>query len=96
MLPDQNPLPDSSHDVQVLYELIGKLPEKQREAFVLFELSGFSLEEIRQLQGGTLSSIKMRLSRGRKQLRLWLENPSVNIEWTHNCVHSDPGKEELE
>jgi DNA-directed RNA polymerase specialized sigma24 family protein len=39
---------------------------------VLFEISGFPLEEIRQLQGGTLSGVKSRLKRGREQLRVWL------------------------
>jgi len=72
MLPDQETPPDSHHDVEVLYSLLGKLPPKQRECIVLFELSGFSLEEIRQLQGGTLSGVKSRLKRGREQLRLWI------------------------
>ena len=72
MLPDHQSPPDIDHDVEVLYNLLGKLPPKQRECVVLFELSGFSLEEIRQLQGGTLSGVKSRLTRGREQLRLWL------------------------
>ncbi len=76
LLPDQGALPDTSHDVTLLNELLSKLPDKQREAIVLFELSGFSIEEIRELQGGSLSGVKMRLSRGRDQLRLWLEEPS--------------------
>jgi len=73
MLPDRGSPADAGHDVEVLYNLLGKLPPKQREAIVLFELSGFSLEEIRQLQGGTLSGVKTRLKRGREQLRLWLQ-----------------------
>ncbi|MFH0761381.1 MAG: RNA polymerase sigma factor [Bacteroidota bacterium] len=73
MLPASDPTPEILHDVEVLYNLLGKLPSKQREALVLFELSGFKLEEIRQLQGGTLSGVKSRIKRGREQLRLWLE-----------------------
>jgi RNA polymerase sigma-70 factor (ECF subfamily) len=95
LLPDQNSPPDTIRDVKLLYKLLGKLPAKQREAIVLFELSGFSLEEIRQLQGGTLSGIKMRLKRGREQLRLWLSDPSENIVGTHNCVLPGPGEEEI-
>ncbi len=72
LLPAHQSPPDIDHDVEVLYSLLGKLPPKQRECVVLFELSGFSLEEIRQLQGGTLSGVKSRLTRGREQLRLWL------------------------
>jgi RNA polymerase sigma-70 factor (ECF subfamily) len=75
LLPDQNSLPDTMHDVTLLNDLLSKLPDKQREAIVLFELSGFSIEEIRELQGGTVSGVKMRLKRGRNQLRLWLEDP---------------------
>jgi RNA polymerase sigma-70 factor (ECF subfamily) len=74
-LPDQETAPDVLADVEFLYGLLDDLPPKQREALVLFEISGFSLEEIRQLQGGTLSGVKSRLMRGREQLRDWM-NPS--------------------
>lgn len=76
MLIDQSSLPDSDLDAKVIYGLLDRLPPKQREAFVLFEISGFSLKEIRELQGGTLSGVSKRLQRGRDQLRHWLE-PSV-------------------
>jgi len=84
LIPDQNSLPDANHDVILLYDLLNKLPDKQREAIVLFELSGFSLVEIRELQGGTLSGVKMRLSRGRNQLRFWLNDSSETLVETHN------------
>ncbi len=74
-LPSPDTETDGLHDVEFLYRLLDKLPPKQREALVLFELSGFSLEEIRQLQGGTVSGVKSRLMRGREQLRLWI-NPT--------------------
>ena len=86
MLPDRGSSPDTGPDVEVLYCLLGKLPPKQRESIVLFELSGFSLEEIRELQGGTLSGVKSRLKRGREQLRVWLQDPLVEIAGAHNCV----------
>jgi len=76
LLPDHGSSADTNYDVEVLYSLLGKLPPKQRESIVLFELSGFSLDEIRQLQGGTLSGVKSRIKRGREQLRLWFEDPS--------------------
>ena len=78
MLPATDSTPEILHDVEILYGLLDKLPPRQREALVLFELSGFSLEEIRQLQGGTLSGVKSRMKRGREQLRRWLE-PSEGI-----------------
>ena len=55
-------------DVRILYEAMAGLPEKQREALALFEISGLPIEEIREIQGGTLSAVKMRLVRGREQL----------------------------
>jgi RNA polymerase sigma-70 factor, ECF subfamily len=75
MLPDRGSPPDAGPDVEVLYSFLDKLPPKQCEAVVLFELSGFSLEEIKQLQGGTLSGVKSRIKRGREQLRIWLQDP---------------------
>jgi RNA polymerase sigma-70 factor (ECF subfamily) len=59
---------DVSHDVGLLYEEISRLPAAQREAIVLFELTGFSIAEIRQIQGGTLSGVKTRLARARRKL----------------------------
>jgi len=45
------------------------LPPEQREAVVLFEMEGFSTEEIAAIQSVSLSAVKSRLSRGRKRLR---------------------------
>ncbi len=60
---------ESSHDLSCLLHALSELPEKQREAILLFEISGLSLEEIRTIQGGSLSAVKQRLSRGREALR---------------------------
>lgn len=60
--------PETKADVNALYAALKKLPEKQREAVTLFEISGFSLEEIRQMQGGSLSGVKSRVKRGRERL----------------------------
>ena len=59
---------ESAVDVQLLYHALQELPEKQREAIILFEISGLSLEEVREIQGGSLSGVKTRLARGREQL----------------------------
>lgn len=67
-----HPQPDIQADVSLLYEAIGKLPERMREAIVLFEISGYSIEEIRDIQGGSLSGVKSRLVRARKQLGVLL------------------------
>jgi RNA polymerase sigma-70 factor (ECF subfamily) len=65
---DPNPMPDSGVDVELLYMALRRLPDKQREAVVMFEISGLSLEEIRQIQGGSLSGVKSRIARGRERL----------------------------
>jgi RNA polymerase sigma-70 factor (ECF subfamily) len=45
------------------------LPPEQREAVVLFELEGFSIEEVAAIQRASVSAVKSRLSRGRERLR---------------------------
>jgi len=48
---------------------LGQLPTEQREALVLFEMEGFSVSEIADLQSVSPSAIKSRLSRGRSRMR---------------------------
>ena len=60
--------PDIAPDIAALHAALEKLPAEQREAVALFELSGLSLEEIREIQGGTLSGVKARVARGRRKL----------------------------
>lgn len=48
---------------------LAKLPAVQREAVVLFEIEGFSIEEIAALQEVSISAVKSRLARGRRRLR---------------------------
>jgi RNA polymerase sigma-70 factor (ECF subfamily) len=77
-------LPDTKLEVKMLYEALEKLPEKQKRTVVLFEINGFSLEEIKEIQGGTLSGVKSRLKRGREKLKELLsekkpEKKSINV-----------------
>lgn len=60
---------DTKLDIKILYEALAKLPLKQKESIILFEISGFSIEEIKDIQGGTLSGVKSRLKRGREKLK---------------------------
>lgn len=71
-IPDPGATRECTSDVERLYQTLARLPEQQREALVLFEISGFSIEEIRQLQGGTISGVKGRLRRGRARMVLLL------------------------
>jgi RNA polymerase sigma-70 factor (ECF subfamily) len=52
---------------------LASLPAEQREAVVLFELDGFSLEEVARMQRTSLPAVKSRLARGRQRLRRWYE-----------------------
>ncbi|TAL69492.1 MAG: RNA polymerase sigma factor [Bacteroidetes bacterium] len=67
-LPFSSDYVENNVDVKVLYNALNKLKEKYREAIILFEISGFTLDEIREVQGGTLSGVKSRLKRGRDML----------------------------
>jgi RNA polymerase sigma factor (sigma-70 family) len=80
-IPDQAPLPDTQMDIRLLYEVLHTLPPPVKEAIILFELSGLSLQEIRVIQGGTLSGVKARIYRGKKVLsRRMGENTGQNFE----------------
>ena len=52
---------------------LATLPAVQREAVVLFEIEGHSIESVAALQGTSLSAVKSRLARGRSKLRSWYE-----------------------
>jgi RNA polymerase sigma-70 factor (ECF subfamily) len=67
-IPAQGGSPEQSVEVELLYRALQQLPEKQREAIVLFEITGLSLEEVREIQGGSLSGVKSRIVRGREGL----------------------------
>ncbi len=65
--------PEILADIQLLYSTMNRLPTKQRNAVILFEISGFSMKEIAQIQGSTEGAIKTKISRGRHKLRKLLE-----------------------
>jgi len=71
--PHSDPLPDVQFDVILLRQALQTLSFKQRESVVLFDVLGLSLEEVREVQGGTLSGVKSRLLRGRQTLARMLD-----------------------
>jgi RNA polymerase sigma-70 factor (ECF subfamily) len=52
---------------------LSTLAAEQREAVVLFEIDGYSIEEIATLQRASVPAVKSRLTRGRDRLRQWYE-----------------------
>ncbi|MBI3260207.1 MAG: RNA polymerase sigma factor [Ignavibacteriae bacterium] len=79
-IPTQDSPPDIQTDVRLLYEAIDTLPLKIKEALILLEISDLTLEEIRVIQGGTLSGVKSRVARGRTMLAKLLNEQTPNIE----------------
>lgn len=67
-LEDSNDTTQSDTDVYFLHKALGKLKEEQRECLILFEISGFSIKEIMEIQQISESAVKQRLKRGREKL----------------------------
>ncbi len=59
---------ESRLDVAILYDALNQLPNIQKEALILFEISGFSIKEVAAMQSAKESTIKQRLKRGREKL----------------------------
>lgn len=60
--------PETAADIEAVFRALAVLPEKQREAVLLFEIIGLSMKEIQAIQGGTVVGVKVRISRGRRKL----------------------------
>ena len=68
---------DASRETGRATQALAKLPDEQREAIVLFEVDGFSLEEVARLTGASIPAVKSRLVRGRERLRRHSESPAT-------------------
>lgn len=67
-------------EINLLYEAISSLPDLQKESIILFEISGFSIREIAELQQSSQDAVKQRLVRGRKKLvELMTENKEEEL-----------------
>lgn len=77
-IPDKNMQTDIDIDVYFLYQALTLLPTYQREAIILFEISGFNLKEVSQIQHASLSAVKQRLKRGREKLKRILTHSFEN------------------
>jgi RNA polymerase sigma-70 factor, ECF subfamily len=55
-----------------LERLLGKLNESERAALVLFEIDGYSGEEIAEIQGVPINTVWARIHKARKKLKGWL------------------------
>lgn len=72
---------ESNLQKEDLYKALSQLPKEQQEALILFEISGFSIKEIAELQAAGESAVKQRLARGRQQLMELLSDlPAIRPE----------------
>jgi RNA polymerase sigma factor (sigma-70 family) len=55
-------------EVELLHRALAELSDDQREALILFEISGFSIREVSEIQECSESAVKQRLKRGRERL----------------------------
>ena len=62
------PSVEANEDIQLLYQALEQLPLVQKEALILFEISGYNIKEIAEIQQSSITAIKSRLSRGRQKL----------------------------
>lgn len=69
---------DSDAEVYLLHQALALLPDVQKEAIILFEISGFSVKEIAVMQAASESAVKQRLSRGRQRLTSMLTSVSAH------------------
>lgn len=66
---------ESIVDFKIIYEKILSLPKKISETLILYHISDLSIEEIKKIQGGSLSGVKQRLKRGREKVIELLNTP---------------------
>ncbi len=71
---------DDKEDYSELYLAIQKLPERIRITIVLYYVEGYSVEEIKQILKIPAGTVKSRLAKGRKLLKVKLEHMEVTYE----------------
>jgi RNA polymerase sigma-70 factor (ECF subfamily) len=68
-----NTIADVSQEVQAdthfLHLALAQLPVAQKECVILFEISGFKIKEIAEIQSVSEDAVKQRLKRGRERLQ---------------------------
>ncbi len=69
---------EQSANVYLLHQALSLLPVEQKEAIILFEISGFSIKDIVEIQNASESAVKQRLKRGRERLAAILTFESVH------------------
>ena len=79
LLEDLGLNPEQQAEFSVVMQKMELLPAMQREALILFHISDLPMEEIRNIQGGSLSAVKQRIKRGRERLMHLLTEPQQKV-----------------
>jgi len=66
---------------------LGRLSPERRSALVLRLVHGYAVEEIAELTGAPHNTVRDRLARGRRQLRLMLEKDPAFAAWVTRESH---------
>lgn len=69
-----------------LAKLLNQLPPQQREAITLFEVAGFSYEEIAAIQETSLSNVKAAIYKGRQALKEMVLKEQKRLENSQNST----------
>lgn len=75
---DTNSNVDIRLDIKIMYEALSKLSIKLKQAVILYEISGFSMKEIAEIEECSLSAAKIRVMRGRNELTGLLLDKNLN------------------
>ncbi|OYT71310.1 MAG: RNA polymerase subunit sigma-70 [Armatimonadetes bacterium JP3_11] len=82
-LPDTQPNPLelalNNEYLEAIHEGLQHLPSEFRAAVVLADLEGYSYEEIAEIMGTSIGTVRSRIHRGRKQLRDYIKKRHPNL-----------------
>lgn len=79
------------HDLsRAVAKAMARLPEEQRTAIILKEYHGLTFQEIADMQGCPLSTVKTRVYQGLTVLRRLLDQPSPNLVSAGRSAQAHP------
>ena len=77
-LAEEIPADENEPKIEI-FRILEKLPVKHKTVIVLHYLEGFSVEEISRMLHISASAVKMRLSRGREQMKEVIEKEESHV-----------------
>jgi RNA polymerase sigma-70 factor (ECF subfamily) len=78
--PSQEFNPEAVAELNSLYSALDTLPKEQKEAIILTSIQGFSYDEAAEIQGTSANTVRVRIYRGRQQLKKMLEFSIIEVE----------------